>query len=151
MSSDFFFVSELMFVFFLVLFITCFFYSIKILKNSSNVSISLIYFNHNMINILRLVFTYKLRPMSYSTPLICYNPCDIVSKIISYWCFIFHCTLNPIFEQRIRQFHADIPPKFQYINGIFSPRYDLAYDINRVVITRKPVLSTLRSIQSESF
>lgn len=55
------------------------------------------------------------------------------------WLFNFIAFLNRNFNPRIRQFYVNIPSKFQYINRVFSPCYDLVYDINHVVITRKPV------------
>lgn len=86
-------------------------------------------------------------------PSICTICCNkFVNIVIIFWLLLLNTiVLNRDFNPQTWQFYVDIPPKFQYINRTFSPCYDLAYDINCVVIMRKPVLSILRPIQSESF
>lgn len=86
---------------------------------------------------LILVMVLFAIPLDY---LFCLNHCKLLCKCWRVVTGKVHCIFNWFFLYPwIRQFHAVIPPKFQYINCTISTHYDFAYDINPMVIAYKPV------------
>lgn len=64
---------------------------------------------------------------------------------------LIYVVKNRDFNRWILQLYVVMPPNSQYIDRIFSPHYDLAYDITCVVIAYKLVFEHIGIYLLQSF